>query len=120
MIAGAVAKAEWEVTTLAPLESRMMRVAHSMTISLRQSQNPFEVSTGNVDLESIKVSLTISLNAIDHFPIRTRHTRTSITAAGSQIFANMSFWNPFRRHEQPKETEVLSEIKVIVKWNKDR
>jgi len=34
--------------------------------------------------------------------------------------ANMSFWNPFRRHEQPKETEELSEIKVIVKWNKDR
>jgi len=32
----------------------------------------------------------------------------------------MSFWNPFRRSEQPKEAEQVDEIKVIVKWNKDR
>lgn len=32
----------------------------------------------------------------------------------------MSFWNPFRRSEQSNEAGQANEIKVIVKWNKDR
>jgi len=38
----------------------------------------------------------------------------------TKLLENMSFWNPFRRSDHHKEAEQAGEIKVIVKWNKDR
>ena len=42
---------------------------------------PLKSQLETVGLELIKIPLNISVNAIDHCPVRTRHIRTSIPAA---------------------------------------